>query len=397
MKTWRSTVYLAYGILAVLGTLLLGCSSGDLARIFGGGGGSGAPTKQIVVADTNNNRVLLYGIPGTTNANAVTVLGQPDFTTKTGTATATGLWAPNDAAEDASGNLWVVEINNGRVVGYKPPFSNGMSATWVLGHSDFTTTGGGGLTQTGLQNPGGVAVDGSGNIWVSDSAHNRVLEFKAPVTNGEAASVVIGEPDFTTKSCAVTATNLCGPFEGIAFDPSGNLWVSDTSSWRILEFKPPFTNGMAASVVIGSSSMTSASQGTTSTQLGGTWGLTFDSSGNLWAADSFNNRVLEFKAPFSNGMAASLVLGQPDFVSSGAGTNASGMSLPADVAVDSSGNVYVADTENSRVLVFSPPFTNGMSATVALGQPNLTSGTINQGGSAAANTNDLAEGVSTVK
>ena len=394
MKTWR--ILVCFSVLGSAAALLLGCSSGDIARLFGGGGSAG-PTKQFVVADTNNNRVLLYGVPTTTNANAVTVLGQPDFTTKTGTTTATGLWAPNDAIEDASGNLWVVEINNGRVVGYKPPFTNGMTATWVLGHPDFTTGGGGGLTQSGLSNPGGVAVDGSGNIWVSDSGHNRVLQFKAPVTNGEAATVVIGQTDFTTATCSVTATHLCGPFEGIAFDSKGDLWVSDTSSWRILEFKPPFSNGMAASVVIGSSSMTSASQGTTSTQLGGTWGLTFDGSDDLWVADSFNNRVLEFKPPFANGMAASVVLGQPNFTASNTGANASGMDLPADVALDSAGNVYVADTENARVLVFSPPFTNGMSATVVLGQPNFTSVSSNQGGSPAANTNNLAEGVTTLK
>src|ERR1019366_5749086 len=77
----------------------------------------------------------------------------------------------------------------------------------------------------------------------------------------------------------------------------------------------------------------------------------------------------------ANGQSANVVLGQPDFVSNGAATTANGMSIPDGTAVDHAGNLYVADALNQRILIFKPPFTNGMAASVAIGQPYfLTNG-----------------------
>src|SRR5438270_7694572 len=135
----------------------------------------------------------------------------------------------------------------------------------------------------------------------------------------------------------------------------------------MLEYKTPFANGMAATTVIGQPDMTTASNGTSATLNFGFCGMSFDASGNLWAADPFNSRVLEFKTPFSNGMAASVVIGEPDFTSSSTGGGAAGMDTPSDTAFDSAGKLYITDISNNRVLLFAAPFTNGMSATAALG------------------------------
>ena len=83
--------------------------------------------------------------------------------------------------------------------------------------------------------------------------------------------------------------------------------------------------------------------------------VALDPSGNLWVADTGNNRVLRFpKGPdgFASGQAADVVLGQPDFTSSGPETGATSMNSPTGVSVDPSGNVWVADMTNSRVLQF---------------------------------------------
>jgi hypothetical protein len=74
-------------------------------------------------------------------------------------------------------------------------------------------------------------------------------------------------------------------------------------------------------------------------------------------------------------MSASLVIGQPDFTSSTAATSASALSQPYDVSFDSKGNLYVADYSNSRTMVFSAPFSNGMSATGVLGEPDMNTST----------------------
>src|ERR1035438_3595743 len=104
-------------------------------------------------------------------------------------------------------------------------FTAGEAATLVIGQSSFTTNTAA-SNATGLYDPFGVAFDSHGNLWVTDAFNNRVLEYTAPLSTGEAATLVIGQSSFTTNTAATTSTGLQIPY-GIAFD-SGNLWVADT-------------------------------------------------------------------------------------------------------------------------------------------------------------------------
>jgi DNA-binding beta-propeller fold protein YncE len=88
---------------------------------------------------------------------------------------------------------------------------------------------------SGLCNPDGVAFDSHGDLWVGDFDNNRVLEFTPPFSNGERASVVIGQPNFTASTPAETRTGLDSPTY-VAIDSHGNLWVADASNNRVLEF-----------------------------------------------------------------------------------------------------------------------------------------------------------------
>src|SRR5271165_4690011 len=178
-------------------------------------------------------------------------------------------------------------------------FSNGQNASLVIGQSNFTSNSSG-TTQSSLFQPGGMSVDSSGNIWVADIQNNRILEFKSPFSAGESASLVLGESNFTTSVNPCYATTLVNPSclsipESLTFDPSGNLWVADSGNGRILEFVAPFVNYENASVVIGQpnfSSSSGPSPQTTQATLNLPSGIAFDSSSNLWVADSGNSRVL---------------------------------------------------------------------------------------------------------
>lgn len=345
------------------------------ATLIACGGSAGAPaTKYVAVADSSNNRVLLYAVPVSTSQAANLVLGQTDFTSNGSATSAAGLNYPIKAITDASGNLWVADCSNNRVVEYKTPFSTGMSATTVLGEPDMNTSTGG-STSTTLSCPSGMVFDSHGNLWVSDYDNSRIVEFKTPFTSGMAASVALGQPDLSSATCNTSATELCYPWEGLAFDSKGNLFVGDYGNCRIVEYQPPFTTGMAASIAIGEPDLNSSGCGTTASSLNSPLGVAFDGIGNLWTGDYTNNRVLEFKAPFTTGMSASLVIGQADFTSSAAATSASGLSEPYDVSFDTKGNLYVADYNNSRTMVFSAPFSNGMSAKTVLGEPDMNTST----------------------
>lgn len=163
---------------------------------------------------------------------------------------------------------------------------------------------------------GGLAFDPSGNLWVADTSNNRVLGFAAPFSSNMSASFVIGQTDFKGTRPSNGASRLNFPMD-VAFDHGGNLWVVDEQNNRLLEFQPPLLNGIGASVVIGQRNFSSRTSGNspnvTRNELNFPGRIAFDASGNLWVPDGGNSRVLKFQPPFSVGMNASLVLGEPDF------------------------------------------------------------------------------------
>ena len=361
--------------------------------------GSGSTTMGYAAPDYDNNRVLIYNAPLSTNQSANVVLGQADFTHGASHGYEANTMTPNGVAVDSSGNLYVLDFEGCRVLEFKPPFTNNMNASVVIGEPDFTTRSCTASANT-IEFALALAIDVHGNLWVAErNTTSRILEFVPPFTNGMSATVVLGQTSLTSfQGCnqggAPTASTNCGA-EGLATDASGDLWVADSSNERVLEFKPPFSNGMAASVELGQPSGTAFTSkianngGISASTVDDPVGLGIDASGNVWVADAFNQRVLEFSPPFSNGMAASMEVGQPSgtaFTSNTINTSQSGFKYPVGVSFDSSGNMQVVDIQNNRVIIFEPPFSNGMSATTVLGQANFTTGTVNQGGNVGANT-----------
>src|SRR5207244_4502260 len=117
-----------------------------------------------------------------------------------------------------------------------------------------------------MRNPSGVAVDASGNLYVADSSNSRVLFFPSGSSTGAAATKVWGEPDFNTRSFATTATNMWAPF-GLAADSHGNLYVADSVNHRVLFFPAGSASGAAATKVLGQPDFTHAGAGTTASSL----------------------------------------------------------------------------------------------------------------------------------
>ena len=313
----------------------------------------------------------------TTGQSASLVIGQTDFVSGSanegGSTSPTGLDTPFGLAFDSAGNLWSVDFYNSRVLRFSPPFANGMAANLVIGQSTFTANTGA-TTQTGLNRPFGLAFYSAGNLWVSDFGNNRVLRFSPPFSNGMAANLVIGQSTFGTSASVTSQTGLHSP-SGLVIDSAGNLWVSDQSNQRVLRFSSPFSNGMAANLVIGQSTFTTGGGALTQTGLGGPTGLAFDSAGNLWVADGGYNRVLRYTPAFANGMAANLVIGQSTFTTNTGATTQTGLYGPTGLAFDSTGNLWVAEEDNNRVMRFSPSFSSGMAASLVIGQSTFTTKT----------------------
>lgn len=362
------------GISLLALALITGCSSSDFSDIIGGGGAS----RPAVVVDYGNNRVVFYQMPFSNGMAATTVLGQPDFTSNAAGGNASTLNQPDGVGADHSGNLWVADLGNDRVVRYSTPFSNGMAASMVLGQPDLTTVtspSGAAPTATTLDAPADVVIDGAGNAWVSDAGSNRVVKYPAPLSNGMAATVALGQPDLVTGNCTTAATGLCSP-TGIALDAAGNVWVSDSDNNRVLRFPAASGSGAAANLVLGQPDFVSSGSGSTASTMDEPNAVIVDNDGNVWVADAANNRVLQFRPPLSNGMAASVALGQPDLTSNannqGGSAGAGTFSFPSGLQVIDTNNILVGDEANNRSLIFTRPYTTGMNASVVLGEPDFT-------------------------
>jgi sugar lactone lactonase YvrE len=325
-----------------------------------------------------------------TGQNADVVLGQPNFTSGTATTTQSGMNYPYSVAVDpTTGKVFVADFNNSRVLRFSSAAAavSGTAAEAVLGQPDFTSNGYS-TTQSGMNSPSGVAVDASGNLYVSDLYNNRVLRFNhaATDTNGQNADAVLGQPDFTSSTAASSPPTQSGmyyPF-GLVVDASGNLYVADCNNHRVLRFNhaASITNGANANVVLGQPNFASSTSATSQSGMSYPRGQAVDASGNLYVVEAGNNRVLLFNhaATDTNGQNADGVLGQPNFTSNTAASyppTQSGMWDPTDVAVDASGNLYVADIYNHRVLGFANAASdaNGANATVVLGQADFTTHT----------------------
>jgi hypothetical protein len=303
------------------------------------------------------------------------VLGQADFVSiqeNRGGANPTSntLAGPHSLAFDSAGRLYVADSGNIRILRFDPPFSNGMNAVQVFGQAGSFTTRNqatmSGATASNLGNPNGVAVDSAGNLWMADRFLSRVLRYNTPASGGDTtADLVIGQPNFTSGNAnqggANPAANALSHPESVAVDGQDRLYVADEFNSRVLLFVPPFTTNMNATRVFGQPNFTTgtAANPPTANSLNNPVRTAIDPiSGNLYIADAINNRVLEFTNPLSSST-ASRVFGQlGDFTTSApnrGGLSADSLSDPAGVACDANGNLFIGDRLNHRALRFNAP------------------------------------------
>jgi uncharacterized protein (TIGR03437 family) len=351
----------------------------------------------VYVSDTGNHRILAWqDARSYQNGDPpALVLAQPgrQFSAPLGIGLK-GLNSPLGMAVDpTTGNLYVADSNNNRVVRFPNPFANParVEPDAVYGQPGFNVTSAG-VSSSTLNKPRAVAFDSKGNLWVADTGNHRIVRFSAALLDSAsppAADAVIGQPDFFSNrpnaGGPVSASGFDTP-AGLAFDSQDNLYVADLNNTRVLKFSAPLgpsNQNPAASSVWGEPNFQTRGvigQPSAST-IAAPAGLAVDAAGNLYVASPADNRVLIFPATNAGGAARS-VLGQPDFSSTAANANASPkaspntLSNPRDVKVDpASGIVFVADSGNNRVVSFPP---GSKSATQVWGQTDFIANSVNQ-------------------
>jgi uncharacterized protein (TIGR03437 family) len=355
----------------------------------------------VYIADTANHRVLGYQYSTQLTAGAVAdvVIGQVDrfanlSSVQNGRST-TGLNLPSGLAVDGSGNLYIADTGNNRIVRYPKPVAQPTGQQFpdlVIGQTSFSgrAANANGISATSLALTSGtvprtgLTIDPSGNLWVADTANNRVLRYPSfslkANQNGPAADVVVGQADFTSRvqiTTAASKTGLAQP-QGITFDPTGRLLVSDAGA-RVLVYTAGAGTNAVASRIMGQDPQAQNTAAPTQISLGVAYGVTATAAG-IFVADSQDNRVMVFppvdawsseSVQFSP--SATGVLGQSSYTvrkaNQGNGdASATSLSFPVDVA-SSGAELFVVDALNNRVLVYpAGPSGVSTSATRVIGQ-----------------------------
>jgi RHS repeat-associated protein len=341
----------------------------------------------IFIADSFNNRVQeiaasshsQFGI-SMTAGDVYTVAGNanghPGIGGDGGAATNAHLDDPLSLGLDSAGNLYIADANNNRI--QKVAAGTGTITT-VAGSATGTSgsSGDGGLaTSALLQDPAGIAVDGAGDLFIADQINNRVQEVPASTGGGMTAGdmyTIAGSAAGTSGSSGdggkATSALLQNP-NGVALDAAGDLYIADAANNRIQEVFAAGGASWGQHMTVGDIYTIAGTAG--STGHAGDGGpaakalLNFpatvaaDSSGNLYIADDFNNRVQEIAAANGTQWGQQMTAGDIYTVagSSTGGFGDSGDGGPAtaarfnflpEVAVDPSGNLYISDQQNNTL------------------------------------------------
>ena len=161
------------------------------------------------------------------------------------------------------------------------------------------------IASSGLRYPGGVAVDTSGQVFVADTYHSRIVSMNADGSN----------------QTTIAATGFSYPM-GVAVDTSGHVFVADFGNSRIVSMNADGSN-----------------QTTIGSGFDRPWGVAVDTSGQVFVADTYNNRIVSMNADGSNQT-----------------TIGSGFNYPSGVAVDTSRHVFVGDTNNNQIVAMNAGF-----------------------------------------
>jgi uncharacterized protein (TIGR03437 family) len=276
---------------------------------------------------------ILLCAPGWAQSYVISTIAGSGAPVTPVTATQASIGDPARVACDAVGNVYFGSLHSVFEV------DASGTLTQVAGNGRAGYTGDGGpATDAQFLNPMGIAFDAAGALYVVDRDAAVVRKIAA---------------DGTISTVAGSGGQLRNPF-GVAIDPAGNIYVSDTDNQRIARFSP---DGRFTSLGDGF--------------LNGPEGIALDAGGNLYIADTFNGRIVQL-AP--DGTLTSVAGTGTTGIYSGdnsAATNAA-LSLPTDVTVDRSGNLYIADFGNSRIRMVN----NGIIQTIAgsPSAPGLTEG-----------------------
>jgi uncharacterized protein (TIGR03437 family) len=328
--------------------------AGSPSSAAGYGGDNGPPTSaflstpvgvavdaagNLYIADYTNGRVRKVG-----NGSIITLAGGGIPVGNNGPAVGAQLGFPTGVAVDAAGDTYIADAYTHSVRKISNGIITTLAGTYTPGYN-----GDGPGASTQLDQPIAVVVDPAGKVFFADSLNQRVRE----VSNGTVTTVA-GGGAFYNDNGPATGALVPGPV-GLALDAAGNLYISDAANNRVREVSNGTIRTIAGAGVAGYSGDNGSA---TAARLNQPWGMAVDSAGNLFIADAGNGRVRKV----SGGTITTVAGGGTELGDNIPATSAT-LSLPFGVAVDSAGNLFIADAGRNLIRKVS----GGVITTVAGG------------------------------
>ncbi len=292
----------------------------------------------LYIADTNNHRIRKADFE-TTGAIA-TVAGSGQIGDD-GAAEEARLNFPHNVATDGAGNLYIADAGNHRV---RKVDASGAIAT-VAGTGEYgyrSGDEGGPALQARLSLPHSVATDGAGNLYIADTAGRRIRKVDA----AGAITTVVGTGEYGSGGDGGPALQAQLSFpSGVATDGAGNLYIADRNDRRIRKVDA----AGVITTVAGTGEQGFSGDGGPANQarLNFPYSVATDGAGNLYIADTWNQRIRKVDA---GGVIATVAgSGERGYAGDGGPANQARLNNPRAVATDGAGNLYIADTTNQRI------------------------------------------------
>jgi uncharacterized protein (TIGR03437 family) len=289
----------------------------------------------VYIADGLNYRVrLLSG----GNLSTIAGTGTPGYGGDTAAATSALLDDPLGVALDSSGNIYIADTASSVI---RKVTTGGIISTLAgnFGYGPGFSGDAGAATNAQLNAPLGIALDSAGNLYICDS-------FNALIRKVNTSSGII-----TTAVGNTSATlGLLKHPTGIALDSAGNMYIADSSASKIFKFTA--STGKLSTFAGTNFGFSGDGNQAAFAQLGDPQGVAIDAAGNVYIADSVNNRIRKVA---TNGVITTIAgTGKQGYTGDGGLATSAQFYSPDGIAVDNAGNVYVSDTHNAVIRVLQP-------------------------------------------
>ncbi len=324
--------------------------AGDGTEGFGGDGGAATAAQlgdpegvaldaagNLYIADHVNHVIRKVDAAGV--ISTVAGSGTRGFGGDGGAATAARLYDPHGVALDAAGNLYIADTDNHRI---RKVDAAGVISTVAGDGTEGFGGDGGAATAAQLFYPHGVALDAAGNLYIADGGNHVIRKVDAAGVISTVAGS--GTRGFGGDGGAATAARLFYPHR-VALDAAGNLYIADTVNNRIRKVDA----AGVISTVAGSGTRGFGGDGgaATAAQLYYPHGVALDAAGNLYIADGGNHVIRKVDAA---GVISTVAgSGTRGFGGDGGAATAAQLRYPEGVALDAAGNLYIADSGNNRI------------------------------------------------